>query len=166
MRYGIPDFKMEKHHIERRVEQMEAEGVTFHYNASISDSRDKSMAIRPDPKHDAVLYCRRRRKSARSGIPGMDLTGVHYAMPYLVQQNKRVPAKTDNPAWHPPIHAAASMWSSSGAATPRPTASAPHSARVAVGDAARHPAAAAGEGRQAGRLALLGDEDAHLLLAG
>lgn len=105
MRYGIPDFKMEKVHIQRRVDQMEAEGVTFHYNAPIGDdSRGKSIA--PSElmdKHDAVLIAAGAEHPRDPELPGMDLTGCHYAMPYLVQQNRRVNKEKTIP--EPPIHA-------------------------------------------------------------
>jgi glutamate synthase (NADPH) small chain len=87
LRYGIPDFKMEKHHIDRRVAQMEAEGVVFHYgvevgvNARVADILDD---------HDAVLLAAGAERPRDPGIKGMDLVGVHYAMPYLVQSNRRV----------------------------------------------------------------------------
>ncbi|MDQ0396191.1 glutamate synthase subunit beta [Labrys monachus] len=87
LRYGIPDFKMEKHHIERRVRQMEAEGVTFHYNVNIGVTL--SFA---DLKagHDAVLMAAGAEAPRDPTLPGADLEGVHFAMPYLVQQNRRV----------------------------------------------------------------------------
>ncbi len=87
MRFGIPDFKMEKHYIDRRVEQMEGEGVTFHYgvNVGVDKTVDDLLAT-----HDAVLYCGGSETPRPAGIPGADLKGVHDAMPYLVQQNKRV----------------------------------------------------------------------------
>lgn len=105
MRYGIPDFKMEKHHIQRRVEQMEAEGVTFHYNAAIGDdSRGKGIAPTDlMEKHDAVLIAAGAEHPRDPELPGMDLTGCHYAMPYLVQQNRRVNKEKTIP--EPPIHA-------------------------------------------------------------
>ncbi|MDA4847127.1 glutamate synthase subunit beta [Hoeflea poritis] len=87
MRYGIPDFKMEKHFIDRRVEQMEGEGVTFHYNVHVGV--DKTVDELRDA-HDAVIYCGGSEKPRDAGIPGVEFVGVHDAMPYLVQQNKRV----------------------------------------------------------------------------
>lgn len=87
LRYGIPDFKMEKHYIDRRVKQMEAEGVTFHYNVDIG--RTTSMAELMEG-HDAVLLSTGAERPRDPGLPGMDLAGVHYAMPFLVQQNRRV----------------------------------------------------------------------------
>ncbi len=87
MRYGIPDFKIEKHHIDRRVVQMNGEGVTFHCGVNIGV--DKTAAALLD-EHDAVLYCGGSEKPRPAGVPGTDLGGVHDAMPYLVQQNKRI----------------------------------------------------------------------------
>ena len=87
MRYGIPDFKIEKKFVERRVRQMEGEGVTFHCGVDIGTDRslDDLMA-----SHDAALYCGGSEKPRPAGIPGVEFAGVHDAMPYLVQQNRRV----------------------------------------------------------------------------
>ncbi len=87
LRYGIPDFKMEKHLIDRRVEQMEAEGVTFHYGAHIGVTQDAKQLI---DSFDAVLVCAGSEKSRDLPIPGRDLNGVHFAMDFLPQQNRRV----------------------------------------------------------------------------
>ncbi|TCD11420.1 glutamate synthase subunit beta [Oricola cellulosilytica] len=87
MRYGIPDFKMEKHYIDRRMEQMQGEGVTFHTGVNIGV--DKSVAELKN-EFDAVLFCGGSEKPRDAGIPGDELAGVHPAMNYLVQQNKRV----------------------------------------------------------------------------
>ena len=87
MRFGIPDFKIEKRYIDRRVEQMQGEGVTFFCNVNIG--ADKSLdELTAD--YDAVLYCGGSEKPRPAGIPGTEFAGVHDAMPYLVQQNKRV----------------------------------------------------------------------------
>lgn len=97
LRYGIPDFKMEKHFIDRRVEQMEGEGVTFFCNVNVGV--DKSMDEMLEA-YDAVLYTGGSEKPRDVGIPGADLVGVHDAMPYLVQQNKRVARESiDNVGW-------------------------------------------------------------------
>ncbi|WP_340160344.1 glutamate synthase subunit beta [uncultured Hoeflea sp.] len=97
LRYGIPDFKMEKHFIDRRVEQMEGEGVTFFCNVNVGV--DKSMDELLE-SYDAVLYTGGSEKPRDVGIPGADLVGVHDAMPYLVQQNKRVARESiDNVGW-------------------------------------------------------------------
>lgn len=87
MRYGIPDFKMEKHHIDIRVEQMKAEGVTFHYNENIGFTRPLSDL---QENHDAVLLTGGAEHPREVGCGGQDLAGVHYAMPFLVQQNRRL----------------------------------------------------------------------------
>ncbi|MDR6951928.1 glutamate synthase (NADPH/NADH) small chain [Ancylobacter sp. 3268] len=87
LRYGIPDFKMEKHYIDRRVQQMEAEGVTFHYGVNVGVNRPLDALL---DSHDAVLMCGGSEHPRDPALPGQDLAGVHYAMPYLVQQNRRL----------------------------------------------------------------------------
>jgi glutamate synthase (NADPH) small chain len=87
MRYGIPDFKMEKHLIDRRVAQMEAEGVAFHYGAHIGVTQDAKQLT---DSFDAVLICAGSEKSRDLPVPGRDLSGVHFAMDFLPQQNRRV----------------------------------------------------------------------------
>jgi glutamate synthase (NADPH) small chain len=87
LRYGIPDFKMEKHHIDRRVQQMEAEGVIFHYGVNIGVT--KSFASLHD-EFDAVLIGGGAERPRDPQLPGENLAGVYYAMPYLVQQNRRL----------------------------------------------------------------------------
>lgn len=87
LRFGIPDFKMEKHHIDRRVVQMEGEGVTFFYNVNIGV--DKTVEELKS-EYDAVLYSGGSETPRESGLGGTEFEGVHDAMPYLVQQNKRV----------------------------------------------------------------------------
>src|SRR5436309_2803773 len=87
LRYGIPDFKMEKHHVDRRVAQMEAEGVTFHYGAhvGVNVAADKLLA-----DHDAVVLAGGAEKPRDLPIPGRELKGIHFAMDFLPQQNRRV----------------------------------------------------------------------------
>jgi glutamate synthase (NADPH/NADH) small chain len=93
LRYGIPDFKMEKHHIDRRVRQMEAEGVTFHYGAHVGvDTSIDDIAA----QHDAVLLAGGSEKSRDLPIPGRELAGVHFAMDFLPQQNRRVGKEADS----------------------------------------------------------------------
>ncbi|WP_025031701.1 glutamate synthase subunit beta [Nitratireductor aquibiodomus] len=87
MRYGIPDFKIEKHYIDRRVEQMQGEGVTFHCGVNVGVDKPVEELL---SEYDAVLYCGGSERPRPAGIPGADLEGVHDAMPYLVQQNRRV----------------------------------------------------------------------------
>jgi glutamate synthase (NADPH) small chain len=97
LRYGIPDFKMEKHFIDRRVEQMEGEGVTFFCGVNIGSDKTTEELI---AEYDAVLYCGGSETPRDAGIPGVDLAGVHDAMPYLVQQNKRVARRNiDSIGW-------------------------------------------------------------------
>jgi glutamate synthase (NADPH/NADH) small chain len=87
LRYGIPDFKMEKHYIDRRVAQMEAEGVTFHYGAhvGVNVAAEKLLA-----DHDAVVLAGGAEKPRDLPIPGRELKGIHFAMDFLPQQNRRV----------------------------------------------------------------------------
>ncbi|KQN77183.1 MULTISPECIES: glutamate synthase subunit beta [unclassified Devosia] len=87
LRYGIPDFKMEKEHIDFRTAQMEAEGVTFHYGANIGVNKPLSDLQRD---HDAVLLCGGSERPREVDVEGQQFAGVHYAMPFLVQQNRRV----------------------------------------------------------------------------
>jgi glutamate synthase (NADPH) small chain len=91
MRYGIPDFKMEKHLIDRRVAQMEAEGAVFHYEANIGVSQDAKQLL---DSFDAVLLSGGAEKPRDLPIPGRDLDGVHFAMEFLPQQNRRVSKET------------------------------------------------------------------------
>jgi glutamate synthase (NADPH/NADH) small chain len=87
MRYGIPDFKMEKHHIDRRIAQMESEGVTFHYGVNVGVTKPFQELV---AEHDAVLMAGGAENPRDPAITGQELQGVHYAMPFLVQQNRRV----------------------------------------------------------------------------
>jgi glutamate synthase (NADPH/NADH) small chain len=86
LRYGIPDFKMEKHHIDRRVAQMEAEGVEFVLNAHVGVTVEVEELR---SKFDAVLVAGGAEQSRDLPIPGRDLKGVYYAMEFLPQQNHR-----------------------------------------------------------------------------
>src|SRR5580658_468665 len=87
LRYGIPDFKMEKHHVDRRVAQMEAEGVTFHYGAHVGVNvpADKMLG-----DYDAVVLTGGAEMGRDLPVPGRDLNGIHFAMDFLPQQNRRV----------------------------------------------------------------------------
>jgi glutamate synthase (NADPH/NADH) small chain len=87
LRYGIPDFKMEKHHVDRRIEQMKAEGVVFHYNAHVGVGTDARAIV---DAHDAVLLAGGAEKPRDLPIPGRELDGIHFAMEFLPQQNRRV----------------------------------------------------------------------------
>ena len=87
LRYGIPDFKMEKVHVDRRVAQMEGEGVTFHYNADVGVNVDIAKLV---AEHDAVVLSGGSEKPRDLPIPGRELKGIHFAMDFLPQQNRRV----------------------------------------------------------------------------
>ncbi len=98
LRYGIPDFKMEKIHIDRRVEQMQAEGVVFKTGVLVADlGKDSKVTnwaketISPEQlkkDFDAVLLTGGAEQSRDLPVPGRDLKGVHFAMEFLPQQNK------------------------------------------------------------------------------
>jgi glutamate synthase (NADPH/NADH) small chain len=87
LRYGIPDFKMEKYIVERRVAQMQEEGVTFHCNVHVG--RDVTLR-KLERDHDAVLLAGGAEHPRDLEVPGRDLAGVHFAMDFLPQQNRRV----------------------------------------------------------------------------
>ena len=85
--FGIPDFKMEKSQVDRRVAQMEAEGVVFHCSVHVGSEADaREIAER----HEAVVIATGAEKGRDLPIPGRDLNGIHFAMDYLPQQNRRV----------------------------------------------------------------------------
>ncbi len=101
LRYGIPDFKMEKTHIDRRVAQMEAEGVTFRCGVLIgempkegdaskvtNDAQETISAEKLRADFDAVMLCGGAEQSRNLPVPGRELNGVHFAMEFLPQQNK------------------------------------------------------------------------------
>jgi glutamate synthase (NADPH/NADH) small chain len=87
LRFGIPDFKMEKHLIDRRMEQMIAEGVTLHCGVHVGV--DLSAADL-EANYDAVLLTGGSEKPRDLPVDGRDLDGVHFAMDFLPQQNRRV----------------------------------------------------------------------------
>ncbi|AKH16837.1 glutamate synthase subunit beta [Deinococcus soli (ex Cha et al. 2016)] len=98
MRYGIPDFKMDKHHIDRRVEQMQAEGVTFRTGVLVGAWPDASKVtnlskhtVTPDElkaEFDAVLLAGGAEQPRDLPAPGRELDGIHFAMEFLPQQNR------------------------------------------------------------------------------
>jgi len=98
LRYGIPDFKMEKSHIDRRLAQMAAEGVVFRAGVRVGTptagevvtdwSRETVSAEALLAEFDAVLLAAGAERSRDLPVPGRDLEGVHYAMEFLPQQNK------------------------------------------------------------------------------
>jgi glutamate synthase (NADPH) small chain len=87
LRYGIPDFKMEKDIIDRRIAQMEAEGVRFRPGVDVGVSLGKDELL---ASFDAIVLCMGARTPRDLPVPGRDLEGVHFAMEYLEQQNRRV----------------------------------------------------------------------------
>jgi glutamate synthase (NADPH) small chain len=87
LRYGIPDFKMEKHYVDLRVVQMEAEGVTFHYGAHVGVNLPADKLLKD---YDAVVLTGGAEKPRDLPVPGRDLKGIHFAMDFLPQQNRRV----------------------------------------------------------------------------
>jgi glutamate synthase (NADPH/NADH) small chain len=87
LRYGIPDFKMEKGIIDVRIAQMEAEGVTFHYNAHVGSGVDPQDLLK---SYDAIALTGGSEAPRDLPVQGRDLDGIHYAMDFLPQQNRRV----------------------------------------------------------------------------
>lgn len=87
LRYGIPDFKMEKFHIDRRVEQMEAEGTRFRTGIQVGKDISWDEIYK---RYDAILIATGSDKPRDLLIPGRDLDGIHFAMPYLTQANQLV----------------------------------------------------------------------------
>jgi glutamate synthase (NADPH/NADH) small chain len=87
LRYGIPDFKMEKHLIDRRMRQMEAEGVVFRTNVEVGVTVSMDM-LQAD--YDAVVLSGGAEDPRDLPVAGREMDGIHFAMDFLVQQNKRV----------------------------------------------------------------------------
>lgn len=87
LRYGIPDFKLEKSVLDRRLAQMEAEGVVFRTGVAVGDDVT-GAALRAE--YDAVVLCGGAMVARALTVAGADLAGVHPAMDYLSQQNRRV----------------------------------------------------------------------------
>jgi glutamate synthase (NADPH/NADH) small chain len=98
LRYGIPDFKMEKTHIDRRVEQLQAEGVTIRTSVLVGDmpkgskvtnwAKETISAAQLQSDFDAVLLSGGSEQSRDLPVPGRELEGIHFAMEFLPQQNK------------------------------------------------------------------------------
>ena len=86
LRYGIPNFKLEKHVVDRRIAQMKAEGVTFLANAHVG----VNVPVTELTNHyDAILLCGGAEQPRDLPIPGRELKGIHFAMEFLPQQNRR-----------------------------------------------------------------------------
>jgi glutamate synthase (NADPH/NADH) small chain len=98
LRYGIPDFKMEKSHIDRRAKQLEAEGVTIRTNVMVGElpkgskvtnwAKETISPAQLQKDYDAVLLTGGSEQSRDLPAPGRDLAGIHFAMEFLPQQNK------------------------------------------------------------------------------
>lgn len=108
LRFGIPDFKLPKSLIDRRIDQMEAEGVTFLTNTLIADSKDLPHGVCNDAtkviapkellqKYDAVVMCGGSETPRDLNVPGRELKNVHFALEFLIGQNKEVNGGRKNP---------------------------------------------------------------------
>ena len=86
LRYGIPDFKMEKRLIDRRMRQMEAEGVEFRTGVEVGATLSIKSLLED---YDAVALTGGAEWPRDLEVPGRELSGIHFAMDFLVQQNKR-----------------------------------------------------------------------------
>src|SRR6185369_3576682 len=86
LRYGIPNFKLEKHVVDRRVQQLAAEGVEFVTNAHVGVN---VPVERLRKEYDAVLLAGGAEQPRDLQVPGRELKGIHYAMEFLPQQNRR-----------------------------------------------------------------------------
>jgi glutamate synthase (NADPH) small chain len=87
LRYGIPDFKLEKHHIDRRLEQLKAEGVEFRANQHVGVNLPAQTLL---AGFDAVALTGGSEHPRDLAVPGRELRGVHFALEFLPQQNRRV----------------------------------------------------------------------------
>jgi glutamate synthase (NADPH) small chain len=95
LRYGIPNFKLEKHVIDRRIDQMRAEGVNFIVNSHVG----VNVPVEALTAHyEAILLCGGSEQPRDLKIPGRELKGVHYAMEFLPQQNRRNEGDTVDPS--------------------------------------------------------------------
>ena len=161
LRYGIPDFKMEKHLIDRRMAQMSIEGVEFRPGVHVGERcrrRRRSLA-----EFDAVVLTGGAEAPRDLPVPGRDLAGIHFAMEFLPQQNQRRRRRQGGAtrSWPP-----ASTWSSSAAATPAPTASARRIASGAKSITQFELLPQPPEQReQAAGVAVLADQAAHVVVA-
>jgi glutamate synthase (NADPH/NADH) small chain len=95
LRYGIPDFKMEKHLIDRRIKQMEGEGVIFRTNFEVGVTISVPRLL---DDYDVLVMAGGAENPRDLAIPGRELSGVHYAMEFLTQQNRRNAGDAENVA--------------------------------------------------------------------
>ena len=85
LRYGIPEFKMEKRHLERRLAQMEAEGTEFRTNATVGENVDIEVLL---ASYDAIVLAAGATAARELPVPGRELAGIHQAMEYLPLANR------------------------------------------------------------------------------
>ena len=102
LRFGVPDFKLEKHYIDRRITVLEAEGITFEYGVDVGSSLSPEDLLE---RHDAVVLAIGSRVHRPLDVPGADLQGVRFAMDYLYARNRFV-ARGEDPADDPELTAA------------------------------------------------------------
>jgi glutamate synthase (NADPH/NADH) small chain len=95
LRYGIPDFKMDKHHIDRRLAQMQAEGVEFRTGVEVGVAHPVSALL---AEYDAVVMAGGAERPRDLQVEGRELKGIHFAMEYLIQQNRRVAGDDESTA--------------------------------------------------------------------
>ena len=87
LRYGIPDFKLDKSHIDRRINQLSEEGIIFHTNVNVGIDISSDEII---SSHDAIILAGGAEMPRDLPIQGRNFKGIHYAMDFLPQQNRRV----------------------------------------------------------------------------
>ena len=171
LRYGIPDFKMEKAVIDRRMEQMRAEGVKFRAGvfvggrapgkSIVSDARDNVAPKKLLADFDAVVLAGGAEQPRDLPIPGRELDGVHFAMEFLPLQNKRVAGDDGVPElWATGKHVVDHRRRRHRLGLRRHL----EPSRREIGHPVRAIADAAGCGAQSG-LALLADAPAHFVVA-
>ena len=102
LRYGIPDFKMEKGIVDKRIDQLQAEGVTLHYGAHVGVNLPAEKLLK---EYDAVALTGGSEKPRDLPVPGRELAGIHFAMDFLPQQNRRVSGEAAPENDLPPIFA-------------------------------------------------------------
>ena len=98
LRYGIPNFKLEKHVVDRRIEQMRAEGVVFQTNAHVGVNVSVESLTED---FDAILLCGGSEQPRDLPVPGRELKGIHFAMEFLPQQNRRNEGDSEERFSHP-----------------------------------------------------------------
>ena len=95
LRYGIPDFKMEKHYIDRRIRQMEAEGVVFRPGVEVGAGISVQQLL---ADYDALVLSGGAEAPRDLTVENRDIDGIHFAMDFLTQQNKRVAGDAEEKA--------------------------------------------------------------------